>query len=128
MKTASTARKTRIPRLAGWALVPFLLLIFFVEPHAPAAARSTIEAAPTPSDTLDVGTIYGKIQFVEHFPDYKVKIVDHFPDLKVQVVEHFPDGPGKWQIVEHFPDYKIQIVDNFPDFTIEYVDHFPGVR
>ena len=90
MKTASTARKTRIPRLTGWALVPFLLLIFFVEPHAPAAARSTIEATPTLSDTLDVSKIYGKIQIVEHFPDYKVKIVDHFPDFTIEYVEHFP--------------------------------------
>ena len=121
-------QKTRMLRLAGWALVPVLLLIFFVQPLAPAAPRPAIEAAPTLSNTLDVSKIYGKIQFVEHFPDYKVQIVDHFPDLKVQVVDNFPDGPGKWQIVEHFPDYKIQIVEHFPDFKIKYVEHFPGVR
>lgn len=74
----------------------------------------------------DVSRIYGKIQFVESFPDYKVKVVTSFPDLKVKLVEHFPDAPGKWQIVDRFPDYKIQIVESFPDFTIQYVSSFPG--
>jgi hypothetical protein len=76
----------------------------------------------------DVSKIYGRIQFVEHFPDYRVKVVTHFPDLRVQKVNHFPNRPGRWQIVNHFPDYKIRIVDHFPDFTIQWVDHFPGPR
>ena len=83
-------------------------------------------AEATPSGKPDVSRIYGKIQFVSSFPDYKVKVVDSFPDLKVKIVEHFPDAPGKWQIVERFPDYKIQLVDHFPDFTIQYVESFPG--
>jgi len=75
---------------------------------------------------VNVGQIYGKIQLVQSFPDYKVKVVDSFPDLKVQLVNSFPDKPGKWQIVNSFPDYKIQLVDSFPDFTIKYVNSFPG--
>lgn len=75
---------------------------------------------------LEVGNIYGRIQYVNSFPDYKVQKVSSFPDLKVQVVESFPNGPGKWQIVDSFPDYKIQIVDSFPDFTVQFVDSFPG--
>jgi hypothetical protein len=76
--------------------------------------------------TVDVSKIYGKIQFVDSFPDYKVQVVDSFPDLKVQQVDSFPDSPGKWKTVDSFPDYKIQIVDSFPDFKIQYVDSFPG--
>lgn len=76
----------------------------------------------------DVSKIYGRIQFVSSFPDYKVKVVSSFPDLKVKIVDSFPDSAGKWQIVNSFPDYKIQIVDSFPDFTIQYVDSFPGVN
>lgn len=45
--------------------------------------------------------LYGKIQFVDRFPDYKVQIVKSFPDLKVQ-------------IVDRFPDLKVQFVDRFP--------------
>ena len=30
--------------------------------------------------TVDVSKIYGKIQFVDSFPDYKVQVVDSFPD------------------------------------------------
>jgi Ca-activated chloride channel family protein len=76
----------------------------------------------------DVATIYGRIQFVTSFPDFKVKVVDSFADLHVQVGESFPDKPGRWQMVESFPDYKIQIVESFPDFTIKYVESFPGPR
>jgi hypothetical protein len=70
--------------------------------------------------------LYGKIQFVDHFPDVKVQIVDHFPDIKIKKVNNFPNKPGLWKIVDHFPDYKVQIVDHFPDYKIEYVKHFPG--
>lgn len=75
----------------------------------------------------NVSRIFGKIQFVESFPDFKVQVVDSFPDLKVKRVASFPDSPGKWQIVQSFPDFKIQIVSAFPDFKIQYVDSFPGV-
>jgi hypothetical protein len=74
----------------------------------------------------DVALIFGRIQFVTSFPDYKVKEVGSFADLHVQKVSSFPDRAGRWQIVDSFPDYKIQIVDSFPDFTIKYVDSFPG--
>ena len=70
--------------------------------------------------------LFGKIKYVEHFPDVNIQVVDHFPDIKVQVVEHFPDKPGKWQVVQHFPDYEVQIVEHFPDYKIKFVEHFPG--
>jgi hypothetical protein len=38
----------------------------------------------------EVAKIYGKIQFVTSFPDYKVQVVNSFPDLKVQKVDSFP--------------------------------------
>ncbi|MFP6619182.1 MAG: hypothetical protein VB877_07550 [Pirellulaceae bacterium] len=84
-------------------------------------ASSTSKAKP------DVSKIYGKIMYVNSFPDYKVQIVNSFPDLKVQVVNSFPGKAGKWQIVNSFPDYKIQIVNSFPDFKVQYVNSFPGV-
>ena len=71
--------------------------------------------------------LYGKVQFVDHFPDLKVQVVEHFPDLKVQKVKSFPDACGQWQIVEHFPDLKVQVVEHFPDLKIQYVESFPGV-
>ncbi|MCF6313662.1 MAG: hypothetical protein L3J39_14550 [Verrucomicrobiales bacterium] len=75
----------------------------------------------------EIRKVYGKIQWVDAFPDYKVKVVGANPDLKVKRVDAFPTAPGKWKIVNSFPDYKIQIVDAFPDFTIQYVDAFPGL-
>jgi len=71
--------------------------------------------------------LYGKVKFVNSFPDFKVKIVENFPDLKVKYVENFPDACGKWKVVENFPDFKVQIVENFPDFTIKIVENFPGM-
>lgn len=70
--------------------------------------------------------LYGKVKFVESFPDIKVQIVDAFPDLNVQLVNSFPDDCGKWQIVESFPDIKIKIVDSFPDIKIKFVESFQG--
>lgn len=72
--------------------------------------------------------LYGKIQFVDAFPDIKVQVVDAFPDLKVKIVDAFPDDCGEWQIVDAFPDLKVQIVDAFPDVKIQYVDAFPGIQ
>ncbi|MGK7929747.1 MAG: hypothetical protein AB4290_31645 [Spirulina sp.] len=71
--------------------------------------------------------LYGKVQIVENFPDFKVEVVTSFPDLRVKTVTSFPDDCGEWQFVEHFPDFKIQLVEHFPDFKIQFVEHFPGV-
>jgi hypothetical protein len=70
--------------------------------------------------------LYGKVKFVDNFPDIKVQIVDNFPDIKVQLVDNFPDDCGEWKIVENFPDVKVQLVENFPDIKVKFVDHFPG--
>lgn len=72
--------------------------------------------------------LYGKIQFVNSFPDIKVQEVTSFPDLNVEKVNSFPDKCGKWQIVTAFPDTKVQIVTSFPDVKIQYVTSFPGLR
>ncbi|WP_338766217.1 hypothetical protein WAF17_03340 [Bernardetia sp. ABR2-2B] len=51
----------------------------------------------------DLSRIYGKIQFVDNFADYKVQVVDNFADIDVQIVDNFADSAGKWQIVDNFP-------------------------
>lgn len=71
--------------------------------------------------------LYGKIQFVDSFPDIRVQIVDSFADLEVKIVESFPNKCGEWQIVDSFPDLKVQIVDSFGDIKIKFVESFPGI-
>ncbi len=88
----------------------------------------SVAAGPVEKDCTFRGKkLYGRVQFVDSFPDIKVKIVDSFPDLKVKKVKAFADRCGEWQIVRSFPDLKVQIVDSFPDITIQYVDAFPGL-
>ena len=70
--------------------------------------------------------LFGKVQFVESFPDVKVEIVESFPDIRVQKVGSFADSAGEWEIVESFPDFKVQIVESFSDYKVQYVDSFPG--
>ena len=70
--------------------------------------------------------MYGKVQVVESFADFKVQVVNSFPDLDVQKVTSFPDACGQWQFVNSFPDFTIQYVESFPDLKIRFVDHFPG--
>lgn len=71
--------------------------------------------------------LYGKIKFVESFPDVKIKFVESFPDLKVKFVSSFPDKCGEWQVVESFPDLKVKVVESFPDIKVKVVESFPGV-
>lgn len=71
--------------------------------------------------------LFGKIKFVESFPDLTVQLVESFPDLKVKIVESFPDDCGEWQIVDSFPDVKVKIVESFADIKIKFVESFPGI-
>ena len=87
-----------------------------------------VSASASDDRKPDVSRIYGRIQYVDSFPDYKVEVVNAFEDLSVQEVTAFPDRPGKWQIVDSFPDYKIQKVGAFGDFKIRYVSSFPGAH
>ncbi len=71
--------------------------------------------------------LFGKIQFVDSFPDLTVQVVESFPDLKVKIVSSFPDDCGEWQIVDSFPDVKVKIVESFADIKIKFVESFPGI-
>lgn len=108
---------------ARYDVMRFLImsLVLAVTALAPSYAAKTIEKC-----TFRKQTLFGKVQIVDTFPDFKVKVVESFPDLKVQRVSTFPDKCGKWQIVTSFPDFTIQFVQSFPDFTIQYVETFPG--
>ena len=103
-----------------------LLLAVFLCSLAFAGEKLLTRASASGARKPDVRRVYGRIQYVDSFPDYKVEVVGTFEDLSVQEVTAFPDKPGKWQIVESFPDYKIQKVSAFGDFKIRYVTSFPG--
>jgi hypothetical protein len=91
-----------------------------------ALAGPAVGAAKVKGCTIGGKALYGRVQVVKSFPDFKVQIVSSFPDLKVMRVMSFPDACGKWQFVDSFPDFTIEYVDGFPDFTIEFVESFPG--
>ncbi len=110
-----------------------LLLLGATHGGAPASATpanddATPLGAVSKDCTFKGKKMYGKVQIVKSFPDFKVQRVTSFPDLKVQKVTSFPDKCGKWQFVESFPDFKVQFVDSFPDFKIQYVDSFPDFK
>lgn len=71
--------------------------------------------------------LYGRIKFVDSFPDITVKIVKSFPDIEIKIVNSFPDKCCLWQIVDSFPDLKVKIVESFPDLKIKFVESFPGI-
>ena len=99
-------------------LLPLLLFVGSV---------SATEKKVAPDCTFNGKKLWGKVQFVDSFPDLKVKAVENFPDLKVKMVNSFPDKCGMWQSVDSFPELKIQLVDNFPDLTVKFVTSFPGL-
>jgi len=97
-----------------------------VSPRTQAAASAT-ELGVSQSCTLNGKKLWGKVEVVKAFPDFKVQVVQAFPDIKVQKVQAFPDSCGKWQFVKAFPDFKIQFVQAFPDLKVQFVTAFPGV-
>jgi hypothetical protein len=105
-------------------IIPYLLIsLLAVMPIA------ILQAGPVGSDCMFKGKrLYGKVQFVDSFPDIKVEVVSSFPDLKVQKVNSFADSCGKWEVVNSFPDIKVQVVNSFGDIKIQYVSSFPGVN
>ena len=72
--------------------------------------------------------LYGKVKFVDSFPDIKIKYVSSFPDIKVKFVDSFPDKCGKWKKVTSFPDFKVKVVTSFPDLKVKEVTSFPGMN
>lgn len=104
-------------------LIKFSLVLALGAALGPASADAKIKAC-----TLNGKPLYGKVQVVKSFADFKVQIVTSFPDLQVMAVRSFPDACGKWQWVNEFPDFTIEYVEAFPDFTIQFVESFPGER
>ncbi len=71
--------------------------------------------------------LYGKVQRVDSFADFKIEITQGFPTLKVQRMDAFADECGEWEFVDSFPDFTVEVVGSFGDFSVEYVDAFPGL-
>jgi len=119
-------RKYLLPFLLS--LIGFASLGFFPTDCDSAAGNCSVNQSVKISDdcTFNGYQLYGKIKFVESFPDIKIQVVNSFPDLKVKFVESFPDDCGEWKIVESFPDVKVQIVESFPDIKVQFVESFPG--
>ena len=72
--------------------------------------------------------LYGKVQFVDSFPDLTIEYVNAFPDIDVEFVTSFPDSCGKWEVVDSFPDFTIKIVTSFPDLKVKKVTSFSGMK
>ena len=131
MTKQSFQRDVRIPAFSGMtSLLKFLAImisiisIFNFTESLYAQSENEIDENQCTFNSIQ---LYGKIQFVESFPDLTVQVVESFPDLKVKIVESFPDECGKWQIVDAFPDIKVKIVESFADIKIKFVESFPGI-
>ncbi len=72
--------------------------------------------------------LYGKVQFVDSFPDLTIQYVSSFGDINVEFVSSFPSNCGQWQVVDSFPDFTIQEVSSFADLKVEKVSSFPGMN
>ncbi|MEK9786161.1 MAG: hypothetical protein VW546_09150 [Gammaproteobacteria bacterium] len=93
-----------------------------------AVLSSSAFAGSIDSDcTLNGKKLYGKVQVVTSFADFKVEEVQSFPDLKVEKKSSFADDCGEWEFVDSFPDFTIEYVTSFADFKIEFVNSFPGL-
>lgn len=72
--------------------------------------------------------LYGKIKFVESFPDdITVEVVNTFPDVKVKLLGAFLRRWRQRQIVTSFSDTNAKTVESFGDIKVKFVDSFPGL-
>lgn len=71
--------------------------------------------------------LYGKVQVVDAFPDFRVRVVSAFPDLKVQRSTLLPVPAVAGNGWTPFPISKSSSSNAFSDFDIQYVDAFPGI-
>ena len=58
--------------------------------------------------------LYGRVQFVQFFPDLTIQVVNSFPDLRVELVDAFPDRCGEWQVVDSFTHGRTKIRYRIP--------------
>ncbi|MFT3710940.1 MAG: hypothetical protein QM817_25215 [Archangium sp.] len=72
--------------------------------------------------------LYGKIEFVDSFPDLKIREVTALADLKVEMVSSLPSRCGEWQEVTSLPTLRVKKVTAFEDLEVEFVTAFPGFR
>lgn len=105
------------------AAFKFALVAAIAAALGPATAAGKLKGC-----MLNGKQLFGKVQVVKSFPDFRVQVVENFADLNVQRVKSFPDSCGKWEWVNSFPDFTIEYVEAFPDFTIAFVESFPGER
>ena len=90
--------------------------------------ESDSNLTPATSECRKKGfNLYGKVQFVDSFPDLTIQYVSSFPDIKVEFVSSFPSSCGQWQKVDSFPDFKVQVVSSFADLKVKKVSSFPGM-
>jgi hypothetical protein len=71
--------------------------------------------------------LYGKVQVVNSFADFKVEVVTSFEDLKVEKVITTAFKCGQWEFVNTQPDFTIEYVTIAADFKIRFDNSFPGI-
>lgn len=100
----------------------------FGEPIKNLANNSTTKSSSKPSCTKKGHNLYGKVKFVDSFPDLTIEYVSSFGDINVEFVSSFPSSCGQWQIVDSFPDFTVQEVSSFADLKVKKVSSFPGMN
>lgn len=71
--------------------------------------------------------LYGRIQFVDTFPDIRIRIVTSKPNLRVVKKQSNAIQCGEWQIVNFAPSIRIMIDQKHGEIDVQYVDFSPGV-
>ena len=75
--------------------------------------------------------LYGKVVFVEDYPDITIKFVEYYADIEVKVTESPSSSCCEWKIVgrsEYYPDLRVKIDNDYPDITVKVVESYPHIR
>ncbi|MBQ3717543.1 MAG: hypothetical protein II901_04085 [Paludibacteraceae bacterium] len=75
--------------------------------------------------------LYGKVVFVEDYPDITIKFVEYYADIEVKITESPSSSCCEWKIVgrsEYYPDLRVKIDNDYPDITVKVVESYPHIR
>lgn len=75
--------------------------------------------------------LYGKVVFVDEYPDITIKFVDAYADIEVKITDSSYQSCCEWKVVdktEGYPDLRVKVVKDYPDITVKTVSDYPHIK
>ena len=111
----------------------FAILVFILATISISLADDVMIDKDNCTITKDSKTypLYGKVKFVNEYPDITIKFVDAYADIEVKITDSSYQSCCEWKVVdssECYPDLRVKVVRDYPDITIRVVTDYPHIK